>query len=70
MSLKSAVAAKKSRTNVQKEAAIQEVTQEPMKRLNVNVPESTLNAFKAKAASDGLKMSSLLNQWINEYLSK
>lgn len=70
MSLKDALAAKKSRTTTQKEAAIQEVQKEPMKRLNVNITESKLKQFKGKAASEGLEMSTLIHTWIDEYLSK
>lgn len=70
MSLKDALAAKKSRTTVQKDAAIQEVKKEPMKRLNVNIAESKLKQFKGKAASEGLEMSTLIHTWIDEYLSK
>jgi predicted DNA binding CopG/RHH family protein len=70
MSLKDAMAKKKSRTSTQKEAAIQEVTKEPMKRLNVNIAESKLMQFKAKSASEGKDMSTLIHQWVDEYLSK
>ena len=70
MSLKSALAAKKNRSTKQKDAAIQEVTKEPMKRLNVNIAESKLMQFKAKSASEGKDMSTLIHQWIGEYLEK
>lgn len=70
MSLKDALAAKKSRTTVQKDAAIQEVKKEPMKRLNVNIAESKLKQFKGKAASEGLEMSTLIHTWVDEYLNK
>ena len=70
MSLKEALEAKKSRTTAQKDAAIKEVRKAPMKRLNVNIPESKLKQFKGKAASEGLEMSTLIHTWIDEYLSK
>ena len=70
MSLKDAMAKKKSRTSAQKEAAIQEVTKEPIKRLNVNIVESKLKRFKGKAATEGLEMTTLINQWVDEYLDK
>ena len=70
MSLESALAAKRNRSSKQKEAAIQEVTKEPMKRLNVNIAESKLMQFKAKSASEGKDMSTLIHQWIGEYLEK
>lgn len=50
MSLKEALAAKKTRTTVQKE--------EPMKRLNVNITESKI---KGKAATEGLEMSTFIH---------
>lgn len=70
MSLESALAAKRNRSSKQKEAAIQEVTKEPMKRLNVNIAESKLMQFKAKSASEGKDMSTLIHQWMDDYLSK
>ena len=68
MSLKDALAAKKSRDTDQKTAAIADVTKEPLKRLNVNLPESVMKQFKAKAAMDGKEMSALVSEWINQYL--
>ena len=68
MSLKDALAAKKNRDTDQKTAAIADVTKEPMKRLNVEVPESILKQFKAKAVLEGKSMSDLVNRWIGEYL--
>lgn len=68
MSLKDALAAKKSRDTDQKTAAIADVTKEPLKRLNVNLPESVMKQFKAKAVMEGLDMSELVNNWIKKYL--
>ena len=70
MSLKDALAAKKSRDTDQKTAAIADVTKEPMKRLNVNLPESVMKQFKAKAAMEGKEMSELVNLWISTYLKE
>ena len=70
MSLKSALAAKQKRSSKNKDEAIEEVTKEAMKRLNVNIPESKFKAFKGKASTEGLEMTTLVNQWIDEYLSK
>ena len=70
MSLKDALAAKKSRDTDQKTAAIADVTKEPLKRLNVNLPESVMKQFKAKAAMEGKEMSELVNGWIGDYLSQ
>ena len=70
MSLKDALAAKKSRDTDQKTAAIADVTKEPLKRLNVNLPESVMKQFKAKAAMEGREMSELVSGWIGDYLSQ
>lgn len=70
MSLKDALAAKKSRDTDQKIAAIADVTKEPLKRLNVNLPESVMKQFKAKAAMEGKEMSELVNLWISTYLKE
>lgn len=68
MSLKDAVAKRASRSSEQKTAAMTEATREPMKRLNVNLPESVLKQFKAQAAIDGKDMSELVKGWIEGYL--
>jgi len=68
VSLKDALAAKKNRDTDQKTAAIADVTKEPTKRLNVNLPASVMKQFKAKAAMEGKEMSALVNEWINHYL--
>ena len=68
MSLKDALAAKKNRDTEHKTAALADVTKEPTKRLNVNLPESVMKQFKAKAAMEGKEMSALVNGWINAYL--
>lgn len=68
MSLKDAVAKRVNRTSEQKETAIAEVSREPVKRLNVNLPESLLKQFKAQAAMDGKDMSELVKSWIEGYL--
>ncbi len=68
MSLKDAIAAKKQRTSQNKEVALQEIKKETTKRLNVNVPASRLQQFKAKAAIEGTDMSTLVNHWIQAYL--
>ena len=70
MSLKDALAAKKQRSTPQKSAAIAEVGKEPLKRLNVNLPESVMKQFKAKAALEGKEMTELVNVWIKAYLAK
>ena len=51
-------------------AQVQGKTEEPTKRLNVNLPESTFNAFKSKTAAEGATMSAFVLKWVNDYLSK
>ena len=51
-----------------KTAAIADVTKKPLKRLNVNLPESVMKQFKAKAAIEGKEMSELVNTWVQKYL--
>lgn len=69
MSLKDALAAKKNRDTDQKTAAIADVTKEPLKRLNVNLPESVMKQFKAKSVMEGKDMSELVSGWITSYLN-
>lgn len=68
MSLKDAVTKRADRTSVQKDAAVAEAGREPVKRLNVNLPESILKQFKAQAAMEGKDMSELVKGWIETYL--
>tara|TARA_R110002050_G_scaffold259608_2_gene399057 strand:+ start:223 stop:429 length:207 start_codon:yes stop_codon:yes gene_type:complete len=53
-----------------KTAAIDDVRKEPTKRLNANVPASLYQELQVKAAKEGRKINELVNQWVNEYLSK
>ena len=39
-------------------------------RLNVDVPIKTHQQFKGKTASKGLKMSDLVNEWIEAYIKQ
>ncbi|TXH78372.1 MAG: hypothetical protein E6Q85_01755 [Thiothrix sp.] len=68
MSLKDAIKAKKTRTTPQKTQALEEVSKEEIKRLNVNLPASLLKAFKAKAAIEGKEMSEVIKSFIEEYV--
>jgi hypothetical protein len=70
MSLKSAVQSRQARDSQQKRDAIEDVQTESTRRLNVNVPASNYKAFKLKAVQNDVDMSELINQWINEYISK
>lgn len=51
-------------------SALEEVTKEPVVRLNVNVPQSLYRRLKVKAATDGVHISDLVNGWAQEYVSK
>ena len=53
-----------------KTAAIDDVRKEPTKRLNANVPASLYQELQVKAAKEGRKINDLVNQWVDEYLSK
>lgn len=53
-----------------KTEAIENVRREPTKRLNANVPASVYQELQVKAAQEGRKINELVNQWIDEYLSK
>jgi len=53
-----------------KTAAMEDVRKEPTKRLNANVPASVYQELQVKTAQEGRKINELVNQWINEYLSK
>lgn len=70
MSLKSAVQSRQTRDSQQKRDAIEDVQAESTRRLNVNVPASNYKAFKLKAVQNDVDMSELVNQWINEYISR
>lgn len=70
MSLKDAMKAKKTRTTPQKTKALEEVTKEEIKRLNVNLPASLLKAFKAKAATEGKEMSELVKAFVEQYVKQ
>lgn len=51
-------------------SALEEVTKEPVVRLNVNIPQSLYRKMKVKAATDGVHLSELVNSWVLEYVSK
>lgn len=46
------------------------VEKQKMRRLNVEVPDEQFLALKAKVAGQGLKLNTVVNEWINEYLIK
>lgn len=45
-------------------------TQEEKVRLNVEIPKSTRQALKAKAAMEGLTIQQIIGRLVDEYLSK
>lgn len=50
--------------------ALEEVTKEPLVRLNVNVPKSMYRELKARAATEDACISDLVKLWVKEYLSR
>ena len=70
MSLKDAARKRVRRDNTSKAAALQEVQKEPMKRLNVNIPESMHQAFKIKCTEQHQEMGDVIREFIDTYLSK
>lgn len=63
-------AKKSSRESSGKKEAIESVTAEAIKRLNINIPESKHKALKIKAAENGETISEAILKWVDEYLSK
>lgn len=50
-------------------SALEEVTREPLVRLNVNVPKSLYRELKAKAAIEDARITDLVRLWVKEYVS-
>ena len=44
--------------------------EEPVKRMNLNVPVDLHNTFKATTASQGLNMTDVLLEFIKDYVAK
>lgn len=51
-------------------SALEEVTKEPLTRLNVDLPKSVHQDLKVRAAAEGVCMSDLVRLWVIEYLSQ
>lgn len=51
-------------------AAMEEVTKEPLARLNVNIPQSQYRALRKKAMENEISLTVLVGQWVSEYLSQ
>lgn len=51
-------------------AAMEEVTKEPLSRLNVNIPQSQYRALRKKAMENGISLTVLVGQWVSEYVSQ
>lgn len=51
-------------------SAMEEVTKEPLARLNVDLPKSLHHDLKVRAAAEGVCISDLVRLWVTEYLSK
>ena len=61
---------KTNRQHSSKQEAINLVTTEDLKRLNVQVPKSKFIKLKQKAVLQDMTLTDLVNNWIDEYLSK
>ena len=69
--LKNSLQAKKTRRKRQeKEEAISEATKEETKRLNAEIPKTLHNKLKMFAASRETKITNVVIEALNEYLSK
>lgn len=51
-------------------AAMEEVTKEPLARLNVNIPQSQYRALRKKAMENGISLTVLVGKWVSEYVSQ
>ncbi len=68
MSLLKAASMKSSRTNKAKEEALKDVQAQPMKQLNVQIPEEALHRLKVKATMEKTTVSKLVNEWVSRYI--
>ena len=50
-----------------KKEALSEISTEPTKKLNVNIPESLHYSFKKKCLDEKINMSELIKKWIQDY---
>jgi len=50
--------------------ALSAATEEEIKRINVNLPKGVYLKFKSKAIQNEVSISSLIRQWVDEYVTK
>lgn len=63
---------KKERVHVGKDEALKAVVQDEIKkpiRLNAMIPYKKYIKFKVKCATENVRMSALINDWIDQYLN-
>lgn len=51
-------------------SAMEEVTKEPLARLNVNISQSQYRALRKRAMENGISLTALVGQWVREYVSE
>ncbi len=51
-------------------SAMEEVTKEPLARLNVNITQSQYRALRKKAMENGISLTALVGKWVREYVSE
>lgn len=62
---------KQSKTkNSDMEGALSAATEEEIKRINVNLPKGVYLKFRSKAIQNDVSISSLIRQWVDEYVTK
>ncbi len=69
MSLLKAKTSKTRNRNIEIENALIAATEEDIKRINVNLPKSVYKKFKAKTNQNEISISSLIRQWVDDYIS-
>jgi hypothetical protein len=70
MSLLKAKTSKTRNRNIEIENALIAATEEDIKRINVNLPKSIYKKFKAKTNQNEISISSLIRQWVDDYISE
>jgi hypothetical protein len=69
VSLLKAKTSKTRNRNIEIENALIAATEEDIKRINVNLPKSVYKKFKAKTNQNEISISSLIRQWVDDYIS-
>jgi predicted HicB family RNase H-like nuclease len=70
VSLKAAAGKRRTRVSKGKSSALADVTEEPLVRLNVNLPASLHREFKMTAYRQRIGMSTLVAEWVKRYVKQ